>query len=200
LISQDEKIELFLKAISDNLEMRRTEIETEIAAVRKAEEEKALEEAAGRSRAFIETESAKAVLLANRAESELETALRNELASTRTAITNEVFKAVEEKLNAFTNTDGYADFLKKSAAGMAAVYGEKQITVFVKTPDLKYKDLLLSAAGPNCHVAADETILIGGCKAKSDESGVYLDDTLDSRLNAQMQIFYESSGLSVQAI
>lgn len=199
MISQDEKIRLFLNAISENLELRRKEINDEIAAVRKDEEEKARLEAAGRSEAYIETESSKILLQANRAHSVLETELRNELAATRSDITDQVFEAVAQKLGQFTKTAGYAEFLKNSAARFSSYYGDKQTTVYIKAEDMKYKDLILSASSPNCKVAADDSIRIGGCKAKSDGSGVYLDDTLDARLNAQKQNFYESSGLSVQA-
>ncbi len=200
MISQDEKISLFLNAISENLELRRKEINDEIAAVRKDEEEKALREATGRSEAYIETESAKIILQANRAQSILETDLRNELAAARNVITDQVFAAVAEKLEDFTKTAGYGEFVKKSAARFLSYYGEKQITVFVKTGDLQYKELIISVIGPHCSVIADDWIRIGGCKAKSDDSGVYLDDTLDSRLEVQRQGFYENSGLSVQAL
>ena len=199
MISQDEKIELFLNAITENLELRRKQINDEIDAVRKEEEEKALREATERSEAYIETESSKIILQANRARSVLETELRNELAATRIAITGQVFQAVAEKLHQFTKTAGYEEFIRKSAGRFSSYYGDKPITVFVKTEDMKYKDIILSALSPGCRVLADDSILIGGCKAKSDSSGVNLDDTLDSRLDAQRQSFYESSGLSVQA-
>lgn len=200
MISQDEKINLFLNAISENLELRRKEINDEIAAVRKDEEEKALREATGRSEAYIETESAKIILQANRAQSVLETEFRNELAAERNVITDQVFAAVAAKLEDFTKTAGYREFIKKSAARFLSYYGEKQITVFFKTLDLQYEELILSVIGPHCRVIPDDSIRIGGCKAKSDDSGVYLDDTLDSRLEVQRQSFYENSGLSVQAL
>lgn len=198
--SSDEKIRLFLNAIGENLEMLRKEIEDEIAAVRKAEQEKAGKEADERSEAYIKIESANVRTRANRQQSLLETELRNELAATRSDITGKVFETVSKKLGAFTKTAAYADFMKKSAAGFAAVYGAKPYTVFVKTPDLQYKDILLSASGIHCGVEADDTIIIGGCKASSSASNIALDDTLDSRLEAQRQGFYENSGLSVESI
>ncbi len=197
--SSDEKITLFLNAISENLEMRRQEIEQEIAAVRRAEQEKAEQEAAQRSEAYIKAETANVLAQANRARSLLETGLRNELAAERGEITGAVFAAVAKKLEAFSKSADYEAFLKKSAEKIAAVYGGKPVTVFVKTGDLKYKQILLQAAGSNSKVEPDNGILIGGCKAVSTASSIRLDDTLDTRLAAQKQGFYERSGLSVQA-
>lgn len=197
--SSDEKITLFLNAISENLEMRRKEIEQEIAAVRRAEQEKAEQEAGQRSEAYIKAETAKVLAQANRTRSLLETGLRNELAAARSEITDAVFTAVAEKLKAFVKSADYELFLQKSAVKIAAVYGGKPVTIFVKTADLKYKDSLLQAAGSNSKVEADDSILIGGCKAVSTASSIRLDDTLDARLAEQKQGFYERSGLSVQA-
>jgi len=199
MISSDEKIKLFLNAISENLEMRREEIETEIAAVRSAEQAKAEKEAAERSEAYIKTESEKVFSQANRTQSVLETELRNELAATRSKITGQVFQTVAEKLEAFTKSPGYAGFIKKSAQRISTYFVGKKTIVSVRTADMQYKDIILSAMGPGCRVMADDSIILGGCKAKGEDSSVSIDDTLDSRLNEQKLGFYESSGLSVQA-
>jgi vacuolar-type H+-ATPase subunit E/Vma4 len=166
MISQDEKITLFLNAISENLEMRRQEIAAEIAAVRKAEQDKAEKEANERSDAYIKTESEKIRLQTNRAQSVLETELRNELAAARNNITDAVFAGVAEKLGEFAQTAAYAEFIKKSAARISSFFGNTRITVFVKTADLNYTDHIVNETGSGSTVAADDGILIGGFKSK----------------------------------
>jgi vacuolar-type H+-ATPase subunit E/Vma4 len=180
--------------------MRRKEIDAEISAVRSAEQEKAEKEASERSEAYIKIESAKVYSQANSAQSALETELRNELTAARSDITDKVFEAVADKIRAFTKTPEYAGFLKKSAARISAYFIGKSTTVSVRSADMQYKDIIISAMGSNCRVAADDTILLGGCKAKGEDSSISIDDTLDSRLNEQKLGFYESSGLSVLAI
>lgn len=197
--ASNEKITLFLSAISENLDMQRKEITDEITAVRKAEQEKAEQEAARHSNAYIKAETAAIQTQTKRAQSYVEKELRGELADARTDIVNQVFDAVEKKLLAFTQTPDYAQFLEKSAANIQTVFGEQPMLLYVRPADLPYKDILLGALGASARILADETILIGGCKARGESGNLALDDTLDSRLQEQRQRFYESSGLSVQA-
>jgi vacuolar-type H+-ATPase subunit E/Vma4 len=197
LSSSDEKITLFLSAISENLEMRRKEIDDEMNAVRKAEQEKAELEADLQSKAYIKAETVNILKQAKRTQSLFETNLRSELATARNDIANRVFEAVEKKLASFTQTPDYADFLKKSVLQMQSVFGKNPMLLYVRTADLCHKDLLLSAAGTATEIVADATIMIGGCKAHGKSGNLALDDTLDSRLIEQRQSFYESSGLSV---
>lgn len=180
--------------------MLRKEIDAEIAAMRNAEQEKAEKEASERSEAYIKINSEKVYSQTNRAQSALETELRNELTAARSNITDKVFEAVSEKLRAFTKTAEYAEFIKKSAARISTFFTGKSTVVYVRTADMQYKDIIVSAMGSNCRVMADDTILLGGCKAKGEDSSISIDDTLDSRLSAQRLEFYENSGLSVQAI
>ncbi len=198
--SSDEKITLFLSAISENLEMRRKEIDDEMNAVRKVEQDKAELEANLQSKAYIKTETANILKQAKRTQSLFETNLRSELATQRNDIANRVFEAVEKKLTAFTQTPDYADFLKKSVVQMQGVFGESPMLLYVRPDDLHHKDLLLSAASTATDVLVDTTIVIGGCKARGQSGNLALDDTMDYRLIEQRQSFYESSGLSVQAI
>lgn len=198
--ASNEKVTLFLSAMSENLDMQRKAITDEIEAARKAEREKAELEAARRSDAYIKAETAHILAQAKRAQSRFDKELRSELATARTDIVNRVFDAVEKKLTAFTQTPYYADFLKKSVAGMKGMLGDQAMVVYIRPADLPYKELLLAAAGASIEVLADETIVIGGCKARGESGNLALDDTLDARLSEQRQHFYESSGLSVQTV
>lgn len=200
MISQQEKIEQFLKAMNDHLLSLRSQIETETAAARDAEISKEEKEAEENAAAFLKSEAAAARAGANRSLAGLEAELRNTLAARRAQITDSVFAEAAARITEFTKTFAYGDFLKKSAAGIAAAYGSGGVTIFVRPADLPRKDSIrnaAAAAGHACEVLPDETIVLGGCKAQCAGSAVYLDDTLDARLQAQKQEFYENSGLSV---
>ena len=49
----------------------------------------------------------------------------------------------------------------------------------------------------HCSLLAEEAIHIGGIKVMNQSSGIFLDETLDSRLEDQKPWFYSNSGLTI---
>lgn len=198
MIASEEKSRLFLNAIREHLEARQKDIEDEIAAVRRQERENAEAEAAALSEEYIRLEAEAIRAQANRDSAQLETALRAELAAERTRITKEVFDAARGKLEAFTKTPAYQDFLLRSAAAIRRHYADKPITVYLRAADLPAREAVLALLGSGGAVEEDAGIRIGGCKAASTDTTLRIDDTLDARLEGLKQEFYEISGLSAQ--
>lgn len=198
MIASEEKSRLFLNAIREHLEARQKDIEDEIAAVRRQERENAEAEAAALSEEYIRLESEAIRAQANRDSAQLETALRAELAAERARITQEVFDAARKKLEAFTKTTAYRDFLLRSAADIRRHYADKPVTVYLMPADLPAREAVLALLGSDGAVEEDASILIGGCKAASPDTALRIDDTLDARLDGLKQEFYEFSGLSAQ--
>ena len=133
----------------------------------------------------------------NRTVANERTQQRARLTDKRGAITDEVFGDAREKLTAFTESDGYADFLKKSAAGFAAVFPQGDVTVYVRPGDMRFADDIKKAFGRDCKVESSDEITIGGCRAGVAGGSTVADDTLDTRLEAQREWFLENSGMSV---
>ena len=133
----------------------------------------------------------------NRTVANERTQQRARLTDKRGAITDEVFGDAREKLTAFTESDGYADFLKKSAAGFAAVFPQGDVTVYVRPGDMRFADDIKKAFGRDCKVESSDEITIGGCRAGVVGGSTVADDTLDTRLEAQREWFLENSGMSV---
>ena len=133
----------------------------------------------------------------NRTVAKERTQQRARLTDKRGAITDEVFGDAREKLTAFTESDGYADFLKKSAAGFAAVFPQGDVTVYVRPGDMRFADDIKKAFGRDCKVESSDEITIGGCRAGVVGGSTVADDTLDTRLEAQREWFLENSGMSV---
>ena len=133
----------------------------------------------------------------NRTVANERTQQRARLTDKRGAITDEVFGDAREKLTAFTESDGYADFLKKSAAGFAAVFPQGDVTVYVRPGDMRFADDIKKAFGRDCKVESSDEITIGGCRAGVIGGSTVADDTLDTRLEAQREWFLENSGMSV---
>ena len=68
----------------------------------------------------------------NRTVADERTRQRARLTDKRSAITDGVFGDARDKLLSFTESDGYAEFLKRSAAGFAAVFPQGDVTVYVR--------------------------------------------------------------------
>lgn len=126
-----------------------------------------------------------------------ETKLRAQIFTKRDEIKTDVFNRAKNKLIDFTKTDDYKAFVVNSAAEIKKnlVGRDKVITVYLRECDMALKtDIEQSFAFP-CNFVADDKIEIGGIKAKF--SSVIIDDTIDARLNSQVDWFEENSGLDI---
>lgn len=196
--TSNDKLELFLNAISEDLNALRRNIEQETADRQEKELQIACEEAYAMSTEYLETEKRKVRLQINSSRCALETELKHEFAAARDSITDEVFAEAAENIAAFTQTPEYELFLTKSLMNIAGIYGRNPITVFARPSDLQQVKGLLHCLPVNSELKTDTGIILGGLKALCSEMSLRLDDTLDSRLKMQKQYFYENSGLTIQ--
>ena len=111
----------------------------------------------------------------------------------RAEITEEVFAEARKRIEAFTESEAYAAFLKASAERIRAEIGEGAV-FSLRPADEKYFDALKDYCS---ELRTDKTILLGGVRAENRNTGLTADDTLDQRLQRQKELFYETSGLSV---
>lgn len=126
-----------------------------------------------------------------------ETALRQQIFTKRDEIKTAVFESAKQKLKEFTETDEYKSFVVNSAAEIKKnlVGRDKAVTVFLRECDMKLKNDIEQAFAFPCVFKIDDKIEIGGIRAKF--SSVMIDDTIDSRLSAQVDWFEENSGLDI---
>ncbi|MGN0556784.1 MAG: hypothetical protein ACI4IV_02925 [Acutalibacteraceae bacterium] len=127
-----------------------------------------------------------------------EIALRSQIFTKREEIKNAVFSAAAGRLREFTETDEYEQFVVSSAREIKKnlIGRDKVITVYLRECDLRLKSAIEEAFGFPCDFVIDNTIKIGGIKAKF--SRVVLDDTLDSRLSSNLDWFEENSALDIK--
>mgnify|MGYP004507693511 CR=1 FL=1 len=127
-----------------------------------------------------------------------EIALRKQIFTKRDEIKTAVFTKAAEKLCDFVNSADYKDFVIKSAESIKTnlVGRDKVITVYLRNEDMPLKSEIETAFNFPCDFVADDSIKIGGIKAKF--STVIIDDTLDARLNSQTDWFEENSGLDIK--
>lgn len=197
MLNQEERAAKFFDAITKDAEERHEEMTRKTRETVESGLEKAKTKAHSQAQAKIERERMLKEQEFNRTVANERTQQRARLTDKRGAITNEVFGDAREKLVAFTESDGYADFLKKSAAGFTAVFPQGDVTVYVRPGDMRFADDIKNAFGRDCKVESSDEITIGGCRAGVVGGSTVADDTLDTRLEAQREWFLENSGMSV---
>ena len=197
MLNQEERAAKFFDAITKDAEERHEEMTRKTRETVESGLEKAKTKAHSQAQAKIERERMLKEQEFNRTVANERTQQRARLTDKRGAITDEVFGDAREKLTAFTESDGYADFLKKSAAGFAAVFPQGDVTVCVRPGDMRFADDIKKAFGRDCKVESSDEITIGGCRAGVVGGSTVADDTLDTRLEAQREWFLENSGMSV---
>lgn len=197
MLNQEERAAKFFDAITKDAEERHEEMTRKTRETVESGLEKAKTKAHSQAQAKIERERMLKEQEFNRTVANERTQQRARLTDKRGAITDEVFGDAREKLVAFTESDGYADFLKKSAAGFAAVFPQGDVIVYVRPGDMRFADDIKNAFGRDCKVESSDEITIGGCRAGVAGGSTVADDTLDTRLEAQREWFLENSGMSV---
>ena len=112
-------------------------------------------------------------------------------------MTETLFGEAREKLIAFTDSDDYFPFLSASLAAMTAQLSENAVYYFSDRDEKRSGEIrALLPAGTAAEFTAD--ITIGGVRAYDAANGIFLDDTLDTRLDEQRVWFASSSGLTIE--
>ncbi len=191
------KTDNFLKAIEKYAEQQRSKIQSEAEDFKQKELSKAEDE--GLKEAYILIQKKMNDIKAEIASglSRAENSSRKKIFVRRKEIEDDVFSQAEKKLCEYTKTPEYAASLKKSAAEIAGVLKADDVVVYVRKDDLKFADAIKSAVKGNCRVEQSDEISIGGLIGISKKMGLLVDETLDSRLEAQHEWFCENSGLKV---
>ena len=115
----------------------------------------------------------------------------------RAEMTESVFKKAEEKLIEFTKTTKYSELLNNYAKNISALFDGKSCVIYINERDMAFADQIKTLFGGKAELCADKTIKIGGLKGDCEALSIVADETLDSKLNAQREWFFENSGLSV---
>lgn len=122
---------------------------------------------------------------------------KTELSALRTSLSDKVFEGVLGKIDEFVKTDGYTALLIRSIGNIDREAEGSQIQYRLCERDMSLKPELEKALGRELDIVCDGDIAVGGVRAYCAETNLLLDDTLDVRLDAQREWFYENSGLKV---
>ena len=122
---------------------------------------------------------------------------RQDLLLRREEITRAVFEQVRRRLLEFTHTPAYHQLMEEIAGELGARCPLEGTVVMVRREDYHLAAKIGGHFGKNVRILADEAIKIGGIKVMNQSSGIFMDETLDSRLEDQKPWFYSNSGLTI---
>lgn len=109
-----------------------------------------------------------------------------------------VFNEARERLNAFTSTDEYQEFMVNKAKKVMEMFDNAQCTIYVRKEDLALKDELMKLYKNISDVKESQDILIGGLIGENPQSLLVVDETLDFALKNQKEWFSKNSGLIIK--
>ena len=161
MLNQEERAAKFFDAITKDAEERHEELTRKTRETVDSGLEKAKAKAHSQAQARIERERMLKEQEFNRTVADERTRQRARLTDKRSAITDGVFGDARDKLMSFTESDGYAEFLKRSAAGFAAVFPQGDVTVYLRPADMRFADEIKRAFGRVCRVESCDEITIG---------------------------------------
>ncbi|MBQ7837722.1 MAG: hypothetical protein IJ395_03770 [Clostridia bacterium] len=193
---QQSKINSFINSITDAAAEKRSRVGAETQEILDAE--RALIEAKAKKTAedYFRARTAEIRLEAGKRISESAAECRKEVFGRRNEISLRIRSAVAEKLNEFTASPEYGEFLKKSVDRIVDFLGEGNITLLFRPEDIGIgKEICKDCF--NVTVSEDSSIRIGGIKGINSIVTMLVDDTLDSRLEGCKKWFEENSGLYI---
>ena len=193
---QQSKINSFINSITDAAAEKRSRVGAETQEILDAE--RALIEAKAKKTAedYFRERTAEIRLEAGKRISESAAECRKEVFGRRNEISLRIRSAVAEKLNEFTASPEYGEFLKKSVDRIVDFLGEGNITLLFRPEDIGIgKEICKDCF--NVTVSEDSSIRIGGIKGINSIVTMLVDDTLDSRLEGCKKWFEENSGLYI---
>mgnify|MGYP001021131356 CR=1 FL=1 len=130
--------------------------------------------------------------------SQQETQARHNLLLKREEITKSVFYQVRLRLQDYTQSSSYARWMLDRAKNLAEHHPLENSTVLLRPVDYHFAVEFDKIFGQKCHIIADENIHIGGFQMMNQGAGIFVDETLDSRLEDLKPWFYSNSGLAIQ--
>lgn len=187
----------FLQSIRTFADQRIDSIYKHIAETLQAEIDKQDKLMQAKMRSDIERGIQKAKSEVARTYAAKEQEMKKSLLLHRQEILDAVFSEARQKLQEFTKTEDYRQFLSRCASNLSDMFTQDDTVFFIKEADLPHAALITAAYGKTCTVQKERQLLIGGLMAESASLGLVADLSLDSMLEAQQPWFEKNSGLTV---
>ena len=189
-----QNINLIIDSIGKQSEKEQKLLEDASEKLYKEKYEALKKEISAKYRKQTEYELAKLALSANKRASELEADHKAKISALREKITSEVYAKARESIESFTQGESYEPLLINSAKKISTLY-DGAVKVYLRSTDMKYKEVISEVFGKTVSFYEDNTIILGGLKVLFANCDVLVDDTLDSRMEVTKKDFAKNSGL-----
>ena len=193
----DERAKMIETAILESAEEKANQIKNDTAKFKKEHLDVAENEILQEMYNKIQDEITEIKGNSTKSVAQTEAMLRQKLLMRREEITNNVFRSVSKKLVEFTKTKEYDEYLYSIAKNLAKEYATDNAIVTVKSDDYSKSVELDKIFGGKCKILVDDSIKIGGLKLMNQNVGIFVDETIDTKLNDRKPWFYTHSGLSI---
>jgi len=120
---------------------------------------------------------------------------RKKISRRRKEIMKDMFQECRKKLEEFTLSEDYKQFLKKCSLEISKVLPSSDTSLFVKEEDLKFEKVIKEGFGKPCKICTAKDILIGGIRGYSVSKKIIADETLDAKLKEQEDWAAENFGI-----
>lgn len=197
MANSEEKVSKFVQAITAYAEEQREKILHEAEAFKKERMQKAEQEVLGDAYKLIQHETAEIRSEGVREMSRRDLAARKEVLTRRQQIMDDVFTRAEKKLLDFASSPDYRAYIIKMIKEMTGSLPSEGTVYLITKRDESLKDELASICPSGSRVEVSDDINIGGILATNSKNGQIIDNTLDSKLQAQHDWFTINSGLTV---
>lgn len=193
----EERFEMIQQSVMAQAEEEAEKLRNQAKDLRNTAMKQAEEEVTRELSSREQDEVAEIRVATTRSVSQKENTQRRELLLRREEITRTVFEAVKKRLADYVKTSDYPRFLEETAKGLSEKCPKSGTVVMLRPDDLSLGKQWEGCFGADVQVVEDESIKIGGLKVVNRSSGLFLDETLDGRLEDQKSWFYANSGLTV---
>lgn len=198
MANNEEKVSKFVQAITAYAEEQRDKIRQEIEAYKSERMQKAEQEVLTDAYQLIQKETAAIRSESVREISRRDLAARKDVLEQRQQIMADVFQHVEEKLNAYVPTPAYAEKMRGMLAKMAGSLPTEGTVYYLSARDRTLVSALSAVCPKGSRIETTDDIHIGGIRAVNVDKGRFMDNTLDTKLEAQHDWFTKTSGLTIE--
>ncbi len=192
--TDNEKLNKFITAVNDEIDIKIKEMledaENERKAIIENAESEAEEAAEKHFNVYFQKSDKKFIKELSCAELDMKKAVIQH----RETLVAKVFDVVEQRLLEFRKTPKYIDMMVKA---LLKLHISDNAEIFLASDDMKYAEILKKALpSHNISVSASEKIILGGMSVYNTDRGTIIDKTFDLALAESKRAFATSNAFS----
>lgn len=120
------------------------------------------------------------------------------LLNKRITIIKNIYHMAKTKLNKFTKSEAYHDYLFDMVTVCIEAIGPGKLEVIINHSDKLFKDEIVKRFNCDVTIESEKIDLIGGCKIMNHTTNIFLDDTLATRLESQRENFVKECKIDIE--